>query len=95
MGIPFYCSYDYYTVLVSFLTNPAIYYSFFSDARLLNTFWFPLLNAEDSSKVFNRIGAHVKEGNGKTIGEAIKVLDGIKLKCSAISDVMKKLQEED
>lgn len=92
MGVPFYRSFDYYTVLVSLLTDPGFYYMFFSTERLRNTFWDPIwANTVDSEKVIKLIRQLVMEGKGKSITEAIAILKGLQLKCGAVNLVMSKI----
>lgn len=92
MGVPFYRSFDYYTVLVSLLTDPAFYYMFFSNEKLRNIFWDPIwADSYDSDEVIRRIRQLVIEGKGKSITEAIAILKGLRLKCGAVNLVMSKI----
>src|SRR5205085_7919425 len=54
-GVPFYRSFDYYTVLVSILTIPVFHYMFFATERLLQTFWDPVWIDEDGEEAIDRI----------------------------------------
>jgi hypothetical protein len=97
MGIPFYRSFDYYTVLVSMLTHPAFYYMFFANGKLRSVFWDPiwvndsLLN--EGEEVMKRIHQYVIESKGQRISDAITMLKGLRLKCGAIRLVIKQLKE--
>lgn len=92
MGIPFYHSFDYYTVLVSTLTIPHFYYMFFSDNNLINIFWTDIWkDNDDSIEAMNRIHQFVLEKKGQNMSDAINILKGLKLKCDAIKLVIKNL----
>lgn len=92
MGIPFYHSFDYYTVLVSMLTNPAFYYMFFATDTLRRIFWDPIWDQpSDSNESMRRIRGYLLEGKGHSINDAINILRGLKLKCSAVHQVIKQL----
>lgn len=104
MGIPFYQSFDYYTILVSTLMIPSFYYMFFASEKLRKIFWDPIWVkstaqsvipfvswgsvSDDADEVFKRIRQYVLEGKGRSITDAVNVLKGIKLKCSALTDVI-------
>jgi len=91
MGIPYYHSFDYYTVLVSLLTNPGYYYTFFSSERLLKTFWYPVwLNTDES--VQNAIYKYVLKNKGRSINDALDILHGTVMKCNAVENVIAAMQ---
>lgn len=92
MGIPFYRSFDYYTVLVSMLTHPAFYYTFFSNPILRSVFWDPIWK-DDNIEVVNRIHHYVLERTGRSINDAIAILKGMRLKCDAVTLVMKRIRD--
>ena len=94
MGLPFYHSFDYYTVLVSMLTNPSFYYMFFSNNLLRELFWDPIWDPQsnDSTIAMEKIHHYVIENKGKSINDAINILRGLKLKCSAVTDIISILQ---
>jgi len=93
MGIPFYRSFDFYTVLVSILMHPAFYYMFFSNENLRSIFWNPIwFNDEENIEIFKRIQQLVHEKKGNKLRDAINVLRGIRLKCDAINLVMLKIK---
>ena len=97
MGVPFYHSFDYYTVLVSILTDPAFYYMFFSTDTLRQIFWDPIwetpshYQSGDSHEAMRRIRGYLLEGKGQSIKDAINILRGLRLNCSAIQLVIKQL----
>lgn len=106
MGIPFYHSFDYYTVLVSMLTNPSFYYMFFATETLRSIFWDPIWDPKiredstlfgvqtsttDSNEAMRRIRSYILEGKGRSINDAINILRGLRLKCSAVNQVIKQL----
>jgi len=91
MGIPFYKSFDLYTVLVSMLTHPAFFYMFFSNTTLKQIFWDSIwYNSYESEEAINRIRQHVVKGTGRSINDAISILLGLKLKCKAVNIVLGK-----
>ena len=58
MGVPFYYSFDYYTVLVSMLTNPSFFYPFFGSPTLLKIFWDPIWKEGDGNIILEKIKYH-------------------------------------
>ena len=93
MGLPFYRSFDYYTILVSMLTHSAFYYMFFATDSLRQTFWDPVwMSTEDAEEALKRIRQHVMEGTGQRISDAITMLRGLKLKCNVIGVIMDSLK---
>jgi hypothetical protein len=92
MGVPFYKSFDFYTVLVSMLTLPAFYYMFFSDNKLKSIFWDPIwYDVNEASEANHRIRQHMIENKGRSISDAIIILRGLKLKCNALNIVLGKI----
>lgn len=93
MGIPFYMSMDYYTILVSLLTRPAYFYTFFSSEKLLSTFWQPVWNPGESSQdTIDMIYKYVLDNSGRSINDALNILKGRNLRCDAVEAVIRKLQ---
>jgi hypothetical protein len=93
MGVPFYQSFDYYTILVSMLTNSAFYYPFFATDNLRKIFWDPIWkDSEDGLMMMNKIKTYVEKGTGSSINDALDMLKGVKLRCSAVHAVIKQLQ---
>lgn len=92
MGIPFYKSFDYYTVLLSMLTRPYFYYTFFSTDYLRNTFWDPIWkDTEEANQVLTRLKSNLGLEVGKSLVTPLTILRGISLKCAAVNIVMSKL----
>lgn len=91
MGIPFYKSFDYYTVLISLLTQPEFYYIFFSTPELIEIFWEPIWSNEGYA-VADRIHEYLSQGKGRRISEVIDLLKGFRLKCDAVNRVITALQ---
>jgi hypothetical protein len=92
MGVPFYKSFDFYTVLVSILTLPEFYYMFFSSKMLKNIFWDSIwFNDTESHEAIKRIYQFVSEGKGRSIRDSLSILKGLKLKCSAVNIVLGKI----
>lgn len=91
MGVPFYHSFDYYTVLVSILTNPAFYYPFFATNYLRKIFWDPVWKY-DGPAVMDKIKMHVDAGTGASINDALDILKGVSLRCNAVHAVIQQLQ---
>lgn len=91
MGIPFYHSFDYYTVIVSILTHPAFYYPFFATDYLRKIFWDPIWKY-DGPTVMEKIKVHVDNGTGSSINDALDILKGVSLRCNAVQTVIQQLQ---
>lgn len=94
MGIPFYLSFDYYTLIVSMLTNPRFYYMFFGNELLRTTFWNPIWK-HDGPEAMNRIHQYVLEGTGQSLNDSITILRGLRLKCNAVHIILTKLRSLD
>lgn len=110
MGIPFYRSFDYYTVLVSLLTIPAFYYTFFASDNLRKIFWDPIWNCKfrcgynpvasrswdenGGIKIMEKIHTYVLERKGRKISDAINILRGTRLKCQAVNIVIDNLRAD-
>lgn len=90
MGIPFYHSFDYYTVLVSILTNSSYYYMFFATDYLRKIFWDPIWDGNEE-EARNRIRKYILTTKGNSINDALDILKGMKLKCTAVQEVINML----
>lgn len=97
--IPYYKSFDYYTLIVSVLTDPAFYYTFFTNDYLLNVFYNDIWDSAETAELMrNKIFYYVRNrrydpNSGKSINDALNMLRGIKLKCSAVADIITSLRE--
>lgn len=94
MGLPFYRSFDYYTVLCSILTIPAFYFSFFGSPELIRTFWTPLWLGDEGSKALERIRFYVNAGTGRSIVDALAILRGHQLKCNGLELVLREIRAD-
>lgn len=92
MGIPYYHSFDYYTILISFLSNKYIFYMFFATEYLRNIFWDPVWDVADSEKCIKRIEKMILAGKGYSIRDTLDILKQFKLRCDALQIVFAKLQ---
>lgn len=104
MGVPYYKYFDYYTFIISFLSNPSIYYTFFSSEKLTKIFWDPLWNKNmysNSQGVFcdnasticmSRIRNYVIQNKGKSIKDALNILDGLYLKLDPLSLILSNIK---
>lgn len=90
MDTPYYSSFDYYTLLISFLFDPHIYNIFFSTPCLYNTFWCPAW-IYDSGQARDRIFRKMIDREIDTIDNVLSVLSGLKLRCDAVHDIIDKL----
>jgi hypothetical protein len=91
MGIPFYQSFDYYTIIVSILTNPAFYYIFFSTPSLITKFWAPLWYDEDGDIVKEKIYQYMLANKGQSIEDTITILKYLNLKCNVVNYMISRL----
>jgi len=87
MGIPYYYSFDYYTLLVSILTNPVFFYMFFSTESLRRTFWDPVWK-DDGDEAIKRIYQYILNKKSDGINDAINILRGLKMRCNAVQLVI-------
>jgi hypothetical protein len=92
MGIPFFKSFDYYTVIVSLLTNPSIYYMFFSNNVLKSIFWDSIWFNDDGSIAMDRIRQYIPHDKGHSINDALDILKGLRLKCNAVAVIMNNIR---
>jgi hypothetical protein len=90
MDTPYYSSFDYYTLLVSFLFDPHIYNIFFSTPYLYETFWYPAW-IYDSKPAHDRIYLKMMERENDSIDNVLSVLSGLKLRCDAVHAIIDKL----
>ena len=65
---------------------------FFATERLLQTFWDPVWIDEDGEEAIDRIKAYVISGKGRSVGDALDILKGLRLKCNAINRVIKAIK---
>lgn len=91
MGIPYYQSFDYYTFLVSFLTIPEVYYTFFSNVELMQIFWYTAFDESTANSVRKEIYRHVVDGTGAKYADALSIIRTSALKCDAIELVIQAL----
>ena len=93
MGIPFYSSFDLYTVLVSLLMIPEIYYTVFTDKDLKALFYDTMWFTEDISPVFQDITAAVQGRKPNDYNTVISILRPRKLKCNLLNDMITVLRK--
>lgn len=93
MGIPFYGSFDLYTVLISLLIMPEIYYTVFTDSKLKNIFFDTMWFIEDISPVFKAITNAMENKKPNSYDTVISILRGRKLKCNLLNDLLRVLQQ--
>lgn len=92
-GVPYFRSFDYYTMIVSTLTIPEFYYSFFATESLRKVFWDPIwIDLETNKEVINRIKQYVLLGIGRSFNDSLNILKGIRLRCGAVSAVIDRIQ---
>lgn len=93
MGIPFYSSFDLYTILISLLVIPSIYNIVFNDNDLSNIFFRNMWYPEDISPVYIDIKKIVDSNRQKppTFDDILKILHGRKLKCNLTAEMLEVL----
>jgi len=90
MGIPYYSSFDAYTLLISIMIIPEFFYTIFSDTNLENLF-NTLFFREDRSTVYAGIYQAVMGKRPNNYDTVLTILRGKKLKCNMLTDVLKLL----
>lgn len=94
MDTPYYSSFDYYTLLVSFLIDPHVYRIFFSTPFLYKTFWLPAWKY-DSNEAQLRIYNLMVNQDTDSMDNVLSVLSGLKLRCDAVHVIMDNLVDNE
>lgn len=81
MGLPFYLSFDTYTFLMSLLSIPQYYYSFFSTPELVKKVWDPLWFGDDGRHIQDKLRLAVEKGRSDL--PILDLLRGLRLRCDA------------
>ena len=79
MGIPFYLSFDTYTILTSIMAIKEFYYAIMFDKSLRDV-WTNMFFDNDRNTLYRRLRDNIAKPSF-SIADAIKLLKGIKLKC--------------
>lgn len=90
MGIPFYLSFDIYTIFISIFCEPTVYYKVFLQRKLKSAFWDPLwVDTKDMILMESRLEKMIHEevDYNKIMGS----LKGIKLKCTVGEDLFESI----
>ena len=88
MGIPFYATFDTYTFIISLLLVPEVFRSVFSNPMLQSVIWDPLWFPGDSDKVYRSIVRSIQHNEEHTMGNVIKILKNIKLRCNITANII-------
>jgi hypothetical protein len=88
MGIPFYATFDTYTFIISFLLVPEVFRSVFSNEKLKSLLWDPLWFPGDSDKVYRSLVRSIQDKEEHTMGNVLKILKNIKLKCNITANII-------
>lgn len=89
MGIPYYFSFDLYTVLISILLYPNVYFGFFNDAWMQKHVWSIMFDLVDGNTVKNRIYDRMMflldQKQKQSYTDSVNILRNIRLKCNLVS----------
>lgn len=92
MGIPYYKTIDYYTIMISILLDPVRYKLFFSNKDNVDTFWVPMWkNERDGIKMYTTIGRNIGTIEPDDMNGIFDILRGFDLSCDALDRVMEGL----
>lgn len=83
MGVPFYFSFDTYTVLVSLLLIPEIFYPIMSTDSLRKSLWENLWFPDEISEAWKRLYSAMSSRKPNSYDTIIDIIKGLKLKCRA------------
>jgi hypothetical protein len=91
-GVPIYFSWDSYTINISLLLIPEVFYPVMSDNRLrsvlFDNLWFP----DEYSEIWNRLHTAVQQRKSNSYNIILDILRGLKLKCRANSILLEGLK---
>lgn len=93
MGLPFYSSFDLYTLLVSMMMTPIFYYSILNHPfleKLWNSLWF----LRDLQVINQRLRFFLRKNKSPTMENVIEFLSKTRLKCDLFSDLIEILTSE-
>lgn len=89
-GIPYYKSFDFYTIILSLLTDEKFNVPFFSSRSLRKRYWDPLwTDRSDVDDVELALNSYLGTDTG--INEPIDMLKGKLLKCNVVSEIISTL----
>ena len=88
-GHPYYRSFDYYTFMLSILSIPAYYFSFFSSADAISKFWIPMWLSDTESAEMQKI-IHDRAVSVSRLGmnSIIEILKDKRLMCDVIDIIV-------
>jgi hypothetical protein len=83
LGVPFYFSWDTYTLMISLLMIPEIFYPVMTNQKLRSVLFDSLWFGDDYSTVYSRLYSAVQERKENSYTTILNILNGLKLKCNA------------
>lgn len=91
LDVPYYHSFDYYTLIISCLSIEFFFRKVMDNYVLKSVIFDPLFLPEEQSSVFKDLTEHLKKNRRMTWEEIIALLKKYKLRCNAITDTYNRL----
>lgn len=89
IGLPFYSSFDVYTLFLSIFLIPQFHYSVFdSNTNLKKLLWDPLWFPVDREVMYNRVVSLMNRGSSILFDDIVTILRNIRLKCNVTDDLI-------
>ena len=92
MGIPYFNSWDTYTLLLSLLSYREIFFAVFAEEQLRQVFFFDFFFIEDVSRVYKGISNAAIKDKPLSMNDIIGLLRGARLKCNATDTLFERLK---
>jgi len=86
--VPYFESFDYYTMLISILGIPEFFYTFFSSQLLKCMFWDSVFSEDDNEIVYLRLKNLIGKNKEVTQTEIFDILDGVELQTTILTHIM-------
>jgi hypothetical protein len=91
-GYAFYRSIDLYTMVVSMMLSPQIYYSVMTDPKLRTQLWDSLWFSDELDAITQKIHTAMLAGSATSYSAVIPLLLNHKLRCDALPNYFKGLK---
>lgn len=87
-GVPYYFSFDTYTLIISLLLIPGFFYPIMTNEQLRKIFWDVLWFPDDYSTAYRRIYAALNDKVNPSYDTILSIIRDLKLKCRAHESIM-------
>ena len=84
-------TFDTYTFIISFLLIPEVFYSVFSNEKLMRIIWLPLFTNEDRENIYLRLLNMINNYEEPSFERIFKLLQGVNLKYTITIDILQKI----